>query len=258
MNYETILVDYHDDLATITFNRVDKRNAINDQLLVEINHVMDVLEKEESNRFLVLQGQAGVFCTGMDFDQVTQDILSGHPLRFNAKDYMATLKRFTSTSKVVIAKVDGRVLAGGVGIVAACDLVFATQQAQFGLSEALWGLLPANVMPFLIRRVGYQKAYTLTLTTQNISAQTAYDIQLVDILADNLDDALQSVLKNLRRVSGNTVAEMKSFFKKMWIIDETMENAAMDELQKLIQSPMVLDNIKNFVLHQQLPWDKEK
>ena len=112
-------------------------------------------------------------------------------------------------------------------------------------------------MPFLIRRIGYQKSYMLTLTAQNISAKTAYEIQLVDVLAENLDEALQTVLKNCRRVTSGTVAEMKSFFRKMWIIDEAMENTAIEELQKLIKTPVVLDNIKNFVLHQKLPWEKE-
>jgi len=225
--------------------------------LIEINHVLDEIEKDDKYRFLVLQGKEGFFCTGMDFEQVAQDVLAGHEPKFTANNYMTTLKRFNTTAKVVIAKVDGRVLAGGMGIVAACDLVLATEQCQFGLSEALWGLLPANVMPFLIRRVGYQKAYVLTLTAQNISAQTAYEIHLVDVLAKNLDEALQLVLKNCRRVTGDTVAEMKSFFRKMWIIDEAMENTAIEELQRLIKKPVVLDNIKNFVLHQKLPWDKD-
>ena len=80
-------------MATITFNRVDKRNSLNDQLLIEINQVLDKLEKEDTYRFLVLQGKEGFFCTGMDFEQVAQDILAGQAPRFTANNYMATLKR---------------------------------------------------------------------------------------------------------------------------------------------------------------------
>ena len=87
--------------------------------------------------------------------------------------YMDTLRRITLFSKVVISCVDGQVLAGGVGLVACSDLVIATSKAEFGLSEALWGLLPAMVLPYLIRKVGVQKAYFMTLTTIRISVEEA-------------------------------------------------------------------------------------
>jgi len=262
MNYETLLVDYEEDRVILTINRLEKRNSINEQLLTDINSVFDEIEKDDQYRFVILQGQQGYFCVGMDFEQVTQSITENittpNTHHFSANNYMRTLKRFANTPKVVIAKIDGRVLAGGMGIVAASDLVLATERSQFGLSEALWGLLPANVMPFLIRRIGFQKAYAMTLTTQNISAKQAYDIHLVDEVASDLDDALRRLLINLRRVTSTTVAEMKSFFRKMWIIDEAMENTAIEELQNLLKKPLVIDNIKNYILHQRLPWEKEE
>ena len=255
-NYKTLLTEINKDFITVTINRLQQKNSINDVLLTELNQLLDLIEKKEEIRFVILQGQDGDFCTGMDFEEITQYILAEQKPQFSPEHYMNTLKRFTQTSKVIIGKIDGRVLAGGMGIVAACDVVLSSARSQFGLSEALWGLLPANVMPFLIRRVGFQKAYWLTLTTQTILAQRAYEIHLVDELSDNLDTSINRLLISLRRVSETTVGELKGFFRKMWLINDEMENTAINELKKLLESPQVTTNIKNFVQEKKLPWEK--
>ena len=257
MNYSTILVETNLDIITITFNRVAQKNSINEQFIQDITHALEEAEQNEACHVVVLQGKEGLFCTGMDFDQITQEITEGKSISFTGDSYMGMLKKISASKRIVIAKVDGKVLAGGMGIVAACDMVTATPKSQFGLSEAMWGLLPANVMPFLIRRVGFQSAYLLTLTMQNITAQKACEIKLVDEVAENLDDALRRVLISFRRLSGATITEAKQFFRKMWIINEEMEQCAIDELQKLVKDQTVINNIKNFVLHKKFPWDKD-
>jgi len=255
-NYKMLLTEINKDVITVTINRPQQKNSINVELLTELNQLLDSIEKASDIRFVILQGQEGVFCTGMDFEEITQTISNHQKPELSPEYYMKTLKRFTQTSKVMIGKIDGRVLAGGMGLVAACDIVISSARSQFGLSEALWGLLPANVMPFLIRRVGFQKAYMLTLTTQNISAQRAYEIHLVDELSENLDISINRLLISLRRVNATTVGELKNFFRKMWIINEEMEKTAIQELENLLLSPIVNENIKNFVQDKKLPWEK--
>ena len=257
MNYETILTETSDDIFIITINRVQQKNSLNEQLIIDIAAALDEAQKLENCHAVVLQGKEGLFCTGMDFEQVTKEITAGSAVSFTGDCYMKLLKQINTISKIVIAKVDGKVLAGGMGIVAACDVVIATPKSQFGLSEAMWGLLPANVMPFLIRRVGYQSAYLLTLTMQNIAAQKAYEMKLVDEVSENLDDVLRRLLINFRRLSDDTISEAKQFFRKMWIIDDEMEQVAIHELEKLVNKKEVMENIKNFVLYKKFPWDKE-
>src|SRR5204863_9100504 len=99
--------------------------------------------------------------------------------------FFGLLRRFTTVGRVIVSIVDGRVTGGGVGLVAASDLVYATERSSFGLPEALWGLLPCCVLPFLIRRVGYQPAYAMALSTQPVSAQEALRSHLVDAVADD-------------------------------------------------------------------------
>ena len=245
------------DILTATIDRLAHNNSLNPQALTELHEVLDKAEADPNCHAVVLQGKEGIFCTGMDFQNLTDDVLNNRPINISGKEYMSLLKRFTLSPKFIIAKVDGRVLAGGVGIVAASDIVLSTTKSQFILSEAIWGLLPANVMPFLIRRVGFQPAYFMTLTTRDISAQRALELHLVDEINDNLDDALRKLMVNLRRVKSNTVGEAKQFFRQMWMIDENKEKIAMEELTKLVAQPEVINNITNFVQHQKFPWEKE-
>lgn len=254
MSYTTILVETKADITTITFNRTKHRNSMSEQFLLELNAALDAEEEKPEIKTVILQGKEGFFCTGMDFEEASKKTPNENSTPDN--NYMKILKKLSSLSKITIAKVDGRVLAGGMGIMSACDLVIASSKSQFGLSEAMWGLLPANVMPYLIRRVGFQSAYLLTLTMQNINATKANEIKLIDEISDDLDDCLRRYMIFFRRIDTTTIKEAKAFFRKMWIVDDEMEKTATNELNKLISQENVINNIKNFILHGKLPFSK--
>lgn len=256
MTSTNLILENKGEILTATINRVEYRNSVNPQLLSDFHLALDQAEADSNCRALVIQGKDGLFCTGMDFQNLTKSVNEGKNEHISANEYMSLLKRFTLSPKFIISKIDGRVLAGGVGIAAASDIVLATNKTQFGLSEAMWGLLPANVMPFLIRRIGFQPAYIMTLTTRDITAQKAYELHLVDELNDDLDDSLRKLMINLRRVASRTVVEAKQFFREMWIINETMEKTAIDELEKLIAQPETINNITNYIQHKKFPWEQ--
>jgi polyketide biosynthesis enoyl-CoA hydratase PksH len=252
--YEALLINESPSYLTVTLHRPKQLNRLNLQLLKEIHHVLDQAESNPDCRFVVLQGENNVFCTGMDFEEQVQQNEAQQDINF-AQLYMDLLKRFTTTSKVIISLLDDQVFAGGVGLVAASDLVISTSRSQFCLSEALWGLLPACVTPFLIRRIGFQKAYFMTLTTQAITASEAHKISLIDELTDNLDDSLRRIALRLNRIEEETIQDLKAYFRKIWIITEAMENEAVTEISRLIKKPQVQANIKNFAKHGRLPWE---
>lgn len=258
MNYETLLVtETFKGCVTITLNRPTHRNTINAQLLKEFHQVLDQVEKNSTCRVLILSGQPGFFCTGMDFQEMSQASFRSKEdaIRW-ASHYMSLLKRFALSSKIIIAHVEGEVTAGGVGLVAASDMVIAHTNSQFTLSEALWGLLPANVLPYLIRRVGFQKAYLMTLTTQKMLANEALACHLVDEVSDQPHELIRRHLLRLIRLDERTIYDLKTYFRKLWMIDETMEQAAIEELARLIQEPRIQSNIKNFVEQKKFPWEQ--
>lgn len=255
--YKTLKITHHHKIKFVTIHRSQHRNSMNEQFLIDLKEILFEAEKDPDCRVVALQGEGAYFCTGMDFEEMTNNLNSGADKVFS-EQYMSVLKAFTTTPKIIVSLLDGQVLAGGVGIVAASDLVFSTLQSQFGLSEALWGLLPACVTPFLIRRVGFQKAYRMTLTTETISAEKAYQMGLVDELTTDLSESMRRLLLRLSCLEEETIQDLKNYFRKMWIIDEMMEKTAITEITRLIHKPSVQKNIKNFMEDQIFPWEKKE
>jgi len=204
----------------------------------------------------VLEGQPGLFCTGMDFAEVSSKPGVQASETVGIAGYMNLLKRFTTSPKVILCRLDGKVIAGGVGLVAASDLVVSTLRTEFSLSEALWGLLPCCVLPFLIRRVGFQKAYAMTLTTRPLAAQEAASVHLVDEITENLDEAIRKLSLRLNLLEEETILDLKRYFQKMWLITPAMEQCALDEITRLSAQPRVQQNIANFVKRGAFPWER--
>jgi polyketide biosynthesis enoyl-CoA hydratase PksH len=166
-----------------------------------------------------------------------------------ARLYFRTLRRLSLTSKVVVCSVDGRAQAGGVGLLAASDYVISTGRSTFRLSEALFGLLPCSVLPFLMRRTGFQKAYWLTLTAQQLDARGAHGIGLVDEVDDDLAAALRRFLLKVERVPEKTVGRMKDYFRRMWFLSERAEAEAVAEITDLLEDEENIRRIAEFVEH---------
>lgn len=255
MDYKTLLVADIPHGISITLNRLEQRNSLNSVILGEIHQALDAAEKNSACRLIVLKGQQGIFCTGMDFSEISQVTVQKENAAQFAGKYMGLLKRFATLPKIIVALIEGQVMAGGVGLVAASDIVIATNKSQFTLSEALWGLLPANVLPYLIRRIGFQKSYFMTLTTQAMTAADAYACHLVDELSDDPTDALRKHTIRLARLNEQTIHDLKAYFRKLWLIDDKMEKLALDELARLMQESRVQNNIKRYVQEGKFPWE---
>lgn len=258
MNFQAISTEITQDVFFITLNRIEQQNSMNRLLIDELLKGLDIASNDKKIKSIVIQGKSGFFCTGMDFAEVTQESESKSMSSIAGGTYMSLLKFISSCPKIVIALIDGKVLAGGVGIAAACDIAIASPHSEFRLSEAMWGLLPANLMPYLIRRVGFQPAYFMTLSLNSISAQKAYEIGLIDEVSDSLNESLRKLMLNFRRLSDSTILEAKSFFRKMWIIDDEMEHIAINKLNELMGKQEILENIKNYIVHGKFPWESKE
>lgn len=253
--YSTILVRQQREVLHIQLNRPEQHNSINAVMANELLEVLENLKQNAEVKIIVLSGNENQFCTGMDFEAVANQ--QNEALMNQQPDqYYNVLKAISEIDKVVIAKVEGKVNAGGIGLVAASDIVIANSQATFGLSEALFGLLPACVMPFLIQRTGPQKAKWMTLITLGITAQRAYEIGLVDEVTDEVDNLIRKNILRLSRLETNTIQEIKSYTAKLWIINDETKTVAVSKLQSLIESEIVQKNIKNFVEKGEYPWEK--
>lgn len=251
-----VAIERRQRIVWLTFDRPDRRNTLTQQTLNELAHALDTLEHDAECRIVVLRGRDGFFCTGMDFAEMAERVGQDGPQGTGDVHYMDVLRRMASSGKVIVSAVDGQVMAGGVGLLAASDLVIATPASRFSLPEALWGLLPACVLPLLIRRIGFQAAYRMTLTTETWDTDQAKSAGLVDDVVPDLDEAIRRASVRLTRLDPETIRRMKAYFRKMWYLSNAMEDMAIAEIDALVHDPHVQDNIRQFVQHQKFPWDR--
>lgn len=225
--------------------------------LLEIEEILEQEEKNENCKIIVFYGKNGYFCTGMDFKSYVSNVEEDDD-RFkemSQKKYMGLLHRIALYPKIVVSIVEGEAIAGGVGIAVASDLLFASENSRFGLSEALWGLIPSMLMPYLIRRIGYQSAYRMTLTTLPIDINEAKRIRLIDDSFTDRSEIIRKYFSRLVKLNIFTVWELKKYMRNLWIIDEEMELQAIEKTTQLAGSDMVRMNIERFVNEKRFPWE---
>jgi polyketide biosynthesis enoyl-CoA hydratase PksH len=234
-------------VLSVVLNRPERQNALNAAMIAELHAVLDAAEADPDIRVVALAAAGPDFCAGMDFAEASSAAPADAAATQAIAAFYRLMERFTLTPKVVVANVSGRVTAGGVGLVAAADFVIATPAASFQLSEVLFGLLPATVAPFVIRRCGFQPAYRLSLTAQRIDAKRALELGLVDELGEDGAKALRELVMRIGRVREACVGDLKRYFRELWIIGQGTETAAVDTISRLISDPATIDGIRRFV-----------
>ncbi|MGS0763571.1 enoyl-CoA hydratase/isomerase [Syntrophomonas curvata] len=253
MMYQTIKVRMQEPICFIQFNRPEANNTINGLLIEECHRVIDLCRK--SVNIIVLEGLPEVFCFGADFHDMHANN-SGKQLKDQSPEPMYDLWLELSQGPfITIAHVRGRVNAGGVGFVAGSDIVIADQTAQFSLSELLFGLFPACVLPFLIRRIGFQKAHYLTLITQPISVKQAYDWGLVDAYDDRSEFLLRKHLLRLRNLSKTAIMRYKRYMNELNDLLIISKNLAIKANREIFADPNNIEGIYRFIETGQFPWE---
>jgi len=177
----TVIVKKTVPSGTIVLNRPDKRNALSRQLLADIGQALDDLHQERSVRAVVLTGAGSSFCAGMDLAEM--QATSQQPDAFSqwhadAVQYRELIDKMLRFPKPIIAAVNGPAVAGGTGLVLACDIVLAASEAKFGLPEPKRGVVAGMVAPLLVFRLGASHAANLLLTGRLIDSGEAHRIGL--------------------------------------------------------------------------------
>ncbi len=234
----------------LTIDRPERRNSLDTAALGELHRALDAAERDPACRLVLLTGRDGVFCTGMDLAAAANG-----PSVDGGQAFFDLLRRFTTTPLVVVSTVDGQVAGGGVGLAAASDLVYATGRSTFALPEALWGLLPCCVLPFLVRRVGFQKAYAMTLSTQPVGAVEAAGCALVDEVSEGLDEPVRRLAYRLDKLDVTAIGEAKRYFGRLWGISADIERTAVAELGRLMAAPAVRHRLAEYASTGRYPWE---
>ncbi|MEC9092301.1 MAG: enoyl-CoA hydratase-related protein [Planctomycetota bacterium] len=173
---EFVKTQIHNNVAFLTLNRPEKRNALTRTFIQEINEFVVAIGKDDSIRLLVLQAEGRVFCAGMDLNEMQDHrsaVMPEQELQSDATVFAELVSNIFSLSIPTLAVLSGPALAGGTGLVFACDLVVAADHSSISLPEPKRGIVAAVVCPLLCYRTNVSTASHLLLSGQPITAQEA-------------------------------------------------------------------------------------
>lgn len=212
-----IEIDDNAAIRTITINRPDKRNALNAEVVAELQEAFDAAERDPSVRVIVLTGRGGVFCAGADLAYLQR--INNNSVLENAEDsrrLMRLMYAIRMSTKATIARVNGHAIAGGCGLALTCDIVFAVEDAKFGFTEVRIGFVPAIVMKLLMERCGMGTARELLIRGNLVDAALAKEYGMVNhiVSAERLDDAVMHVAREIAtETSPQAVAMTKQLMR---------------------------------------------
>ena len=203
-------------VARVTLDRPEIRNAFDDALIGALTSALRELDADEGVRAVVLAGNGPAFCAGADLNWMKR--MAGYGYEQNLADAQALadlMKTLDRMKKPTIARVHGPAYAGGVGLVAACDIAIGTPAAKFCLSEARLGLSPATISPYVVRAMGERMARRYFLTAEVFDAAEAHRIGLLTAVSpsEELDGEIDKILGHLAQSGPQALAKIKDLIR---------------------------------------------
>jgi len=231
MSYQTILYSTEGGIARILFNRPEVHNAFNSTLIREVDDAVGKAGQDENIRVVVFSGTGKSFCAGADLNWMREIIHFSFDQNLRESLEIAeVMHKIYTLPKPAIARVNGAAIGGGNGFLSACDIVVASEEAKFGLSEVKLGLVPAAISPYVILRIGEGRAREYFLTGERISAQRAYEIGLANrvVPAEKLDEAVNAIISSLLSSGPRALASSKELIQNAarMTFDEAKEYTA--------------------------------
>jgi len=227
--WQTLLVRPEGGVWHLTLNRPESRNAMSLQMVHELRAVLALAEAAGDARAIVLRGAGGHFCSGGDLKDMAQARAraadpttatasgpAGDPIAEVNAEFGRLCVAYAGTGLAVVAVVEGTVMGGGFGLACVADVVLAGQSTVFRLPETSLGVVPAQIAPFLVERLGYAQARRLAITGGRLDADAALRLHLVHEVhaAGALDSALADVLNGILANAPGAVSATKALMAR--------------------------------------------
>jgi isohexenylglutaconyl-CoA hydratase len=210
--YEHLLVQEHGPFITVTMNRPNHLNALTFPMIEELIQVFNSLHARPDLRALVITGAGEHFSGGIDPAELASNVsLDDETRRAQVARLDALIQALAAVPQVVVARVRGTVMGGGLGMVCVSDIAISTMDATFALTEPRHGLAAAIMVPYLAQRVGVTRARVMLLSAAQFDGVSAHEYQLVHEVcpAEILDECIQAVLTDIGRCSGESLRLLK-------------------------------------------------
>lgn len=253
---DIVLYEVIDRIATITLNRPEKRNALNPPLITALSTAIEKASNDEAVKVIILKANGGAFSAGADLAYLQQ--LQHNTYEENIADGNLLKKLFTLiyyAPKIVIAQVEGHAIAGGCGLAAVCDFIFATPESNFGYTEVKIGFVPALVSCFLLKKTNETLAKELLLTGKIFDAQKAFEYKLINFVTNPSEINLK-VLEFATQIS--TQCSSNSLAVTKQLINQVNLSSFEDSLTKAIEINAKVRESEDFKKGIQAFLNKEK
>jgi isohexenylglutaconyl-CoA hydratase len=217
--YSTILTQFAGGVLRVLLNRPQVRNAMSMEMVGELADVLKRAETSHEVRAIVLSGKDGHFCAGGDIRDMAQARArqpdeNGDPVAQVSEAFGRLCAAYATTDIAVICVIEGSAMGGGFGLACVADIAIAAPSARFGLPETRLGLVPAQIAPFLVERLGYSAAKLVAVLGGNIHAQDAFRLGLVHEVADDPEAALSSALNSVLQCAPGALAATKRLLRE--------------------------------------------
>ena len=260
---KTLLLEQRQGAMHITLNRPALKNAMSVLMIDELHQALAATQSDQTLRLIVLRGAGGNFCAGGDVKDMAAAV--GHfnqgesdPIAQISAKFGHLCDEFLKSPLPVVCIVEGMVMGGGFGLACAADVVIASRDVIFALPETSLGLIPAQIMPFLLDRIGYSQTKRLAVTGGRVLAEEALAIGLVHEVADDVDAAITKITNRILACAPNATAFTKKLAQD--IHHGTIENA-ISEAAKLFSaaatSPEGTEGTSAFLAKRLPDWTKE-
>ncbi len=212
MKYNTIDISKQNNFTTVSLNRPDVHNAMNEQLMKELTECFKKLDKEKDTRIIVLTGKGKSFCAGADLNWMKSMV--NYSKTENIKDSNILLELYETIyncSKPVIGRVNGHAFGGGIGLFATCDITICTNNSKFAFSEVKLGIIPAVISKYISKRIKLSDMRRLFITGERFDSNYAKEIGLIDFVVSKyeLDESVKKYVNILYSSSSNAIFEVK-------------------------------------------------
>ena len=209
-----VLVENQSPQVTLlTLNRPERRNALTIELMSDLTAAIETAAADPAQRVVILRGAGKAFCTGLDLVEAVK-----HDPHETAEMVAKLLLALAETRLVTIAMVHGAAVAGGAGVMSACDFVVASDHTKFGYPEVRRGLVAGLVMTFLRRQLRERDLRELLLASELITAQRAYEIGLVNrvVPVADLEGEVQKIVASVLQGAPGALANSKRLLEELW------------------------------------------
>lgn len=216
--FETLQVERDGRVTRLWLNRPAVRNAFNAVMVRELRKALEDVRRDDEVRVVVLSGRGSSFCSGADLNWMREIINFTYEQNLGETMELAeALHELYSLPKPTVARVNGPAIGGGTGFVSACDIVVASTEARFGLSEVKIGVVPAAISPYVVRRMGESRARQYFLTGERMDGRRALEVGLANIVAEpaGLDAAVEAVVGSLLSSGPEALASAKELLRRV-------------------------------------------